>query len=80
MTAPPTLPTWTAELAAALGLAGPVPITELLELARDAAHGVQRPAAPVTTFLVGLAVGRGMEFAAACQVVQQCLAALPPPG
>ncbi|WP_399128713.1 DUF6457 domain-containing protein [Actinacidiphila sp. ITFR-21] len=27
----------------------------LLDLARDAAHGVARPAAPLTTFLVGYA-------------------------
>ncbi|WP_242682448.1 DUF6457 domain-containing protein [Herbiconiux sp. SYSU D00978] len=30
----------------------------VLDLARDAAHGVLRPAAPLTTFLVGLALGR----------------------
>ncbi|WP_240957281.1 DUF6457 domain-containing protein [Streptomyces chilikensis] len=30
----------------------------LLDLARDAAHGVARPAAPLTTFLVGYAAGR----------------------
>ena len=29
----------------------------LLDLARDAAHGVARPAAPLTTFLVGYAAG-----------------------
>ena len=29
----------------------------LLDLARDAADGVARPAAPLTTFLVGLAAG-----------------------
>ena len=34
-------------------------ITLLLDLARDAAHQVERPAAPLTTFLVGVAVGRG---------------------
>jgi hypothetical protein len=31
----------------------------VLDLARDAAHQVERPAAPVTSFLLGLAVGRG---------------------
>jgi hypothetical protein len=31
--------------------------SELLELARAAAHGVARPAAPLTTFLVGYALG-----------------------
>jgi len=37
----------------------------LLDLARDAAHGVERVAAPLTTFLVGVAVGRGQSVAAA---------------
>ncbi|GAA2089524.1 DUF6457 domain-containing protein [Actinomadura alba] len=31
----------------------------ILDLARDVAHGVARPAAPLTTYLLGLAVGRG---------------------
>jgi hypothetical protein len=31
----------------------------LLDLARDSAHQVERIAAPLTTFLVGVAVGRG---------------------
>ena len=30
----------------------------LLDLTRDVAHGVARPAAPLTAFLVGLAAGR----------------------
>jgi hypothetical protein len=34
-------------------------ITTLLDLARDSAHEVERVAAPLTTFLVGVAVGRG---------------------
>jgi Domain of unknown function (DUF6457) len=37
----------------------------ILDLARDAAHQVDRPAAPVTTFLLGVAVGRGHPPAAA---------------
>ena len=37
----------------------------LLDLARDAAHGVERPAAPLTTFLVGVAVGRGQSVTGA---------------
>jgi hypothetical protein len=37
----------------------------LLDLARDAAHSVARPAAPLTTFLVGLAAGRAGGDAAA---------------
>lgn len=37
----------------------------LLDLARDAAHGVERVAAPLTTFLVGVAVGRGQSVTGA---------------
>lgn len=36
----------------------------LLDLARDAAHQVVRPAAPLTSFLVGVAVGRGESLEA----------------
>ncbi|MFF5701749.1 NTP transferase domain-containing protein [Streptomyces sp. NPDC012794] len=35
-----------------------VDVATLLDLARDAAHGVARPAAPLTTFLVGYAAAR----------------------
>lgn len=53
------LAAWVAELAAALGVdASVVDLDLVLDLARDAAHGVARPAAPLTTFLVGLAAGR----------------------
>jgi hypothetical protein len=31
----------------------------VLDMARDVAHGVARPAAPLTAYLIGLAVGRG---------------------
>lgn len=30
----------------------------VLDLARDVAHAVERPAAPLTSFLLGVAVGR----------------------
>lgn len=42
-----------------------VAIARILDLARDAAHHVARPAAPVTTYLLGLAVGRGTDANAA---------------
>jgi hypothetical protein len=35
---------------------------ELLDLAREVAHGVERRAAPVATFLLGLVVGRGADY------------------
>jgi hypothetical protein len=54
------LQAWIAELGAALGVdPSAVDITALLDVARDAAHGVARPAAPLTTFMVGLAAGLG---------------------
>ena len=34
----------------------------VLDLARDVAHGVARPAAPFTAYLVGVAVGRGLTL------------------
>jgi Domain of unknown function (DUF6457) len=50
---------WLAELAAALDVdLSAVDRDLVLDLARDAAHGVARPAAPLTTFLVGLAAGQ----------------------
>lgn len=56
---PADLERWATDLAAALELdsATTVDITLILDLARDAAHGVARPAAPITTFLVGYALG-----------------------
>lgn len=33
-------------------------IKELLDLTREVAHNVTRPAGPITTFLIGLAVGQ----------------------
>lgn len=33
-------------------------VTAVLDLARHAAHGVTRPAAPLSTFALGLALGR----------------------
>ena len=49
---------WVGALAAHLGLRrDQVDITAVLDLARDAATSVQRPAAPITTYLAGLAAG-----------------------
>jgi hypothetical protein len=52
---------WTNLLKQELGLAGDrdlrVDVRGILDLARVAAHQVDRPAAPLTTFLVGYAAG-----------------------
>ncbi len=53
-----SLSTWAQQLSDALGLDDmDVDIDPILDLARDAAHQVERPAAPLTTFLVGYAAG-----------------------
>ena len=80
MPEPRTLEEWVVELAAALDLpANSADIALLLDLARDAAHTVARPAAPVTTFLVGLAAGRAGgqpgDVATAADTVRDLLAA-----
>ncbi|WP_095757117.1 DUF6457 domain-containing protein [Streptomyces xinghaiensis] len=49
---------WISEVKKELGIELDVDTAALLDLARDAAHGVARPAAPLTTFLVGYAAGR----------------------
>jgi hypothetical protein len=48
---------WIQQLSSALGVGGDVDVDSILEVARDAAHGVERRAAPVTTFLIGLSAG-----------------------
>jgi hypothetical protein len=52
---------WLRQVSAELGLdesTGGAYRDLLLDVARDVAHGVARPAAPLTTFLIGLAAGR----------------------
>ncbi|MFE7275668.1 NTP transferase domain-containing protein [Streptomyces sp. NPDC057623] len=49
---------WISAVKDELGLDLDVDTKLLLDLARDAAHGVARPAAPLTTFLVGYAAAR----------------------
>jgi hypothetical protein len=56
-----TLDDWVAAVVADLGLPSGVDVAQVLELARDVAHGVERPAAPVTTWLAGMAVAAGAD-------------------
>lgn len=58
-----TLEDWTEAVCADLGLdPGDADVTAVLDLTRDVAHGVARPAAPLTAYLVGVAVGRGRSI------------------
>jgi hypothetical protein len=56
---PEALDEWLAALATRLDLdPAVVPTGLLLDVARDVAHNVARPAAPLSLFLVGLAAAR----------------------
>jgi Domain of unknown function (DUF6457) len=58
-----TLQDWTAAVCADLGIdPATADVTAVLDLARDVAHGVARPAAPLTAYLVGVAVGGGVPL------------------
>lgn len=61
---------WTAEVCVALGL-DPSEINQkvVLDIARDVAHQVMRPAAPLAAYLLGVAVGRGADPADAAEVI-----------
>lgn len=57
-----TLEEWTATVVAELALpASSVDRDAVLDLAREVAQGVARPAAPLTTYLAGIAVGAGAD-------------------
>ena len=68
---------WLARLAAELGTEDALPdegaVRDLLDLTREVAHGVERVAGPLSTFLVGVAVGRGADLAAATEAASALL-------
>ena len=65
-----TLDEWTEQACAALGLErGTLDQALVLDLTREVAHGVARPAAPLAAYLVGVAVGRGTDAAAAAATI-----------
>ncbi len=73
-----TLDTWTGAACAALGLDPAITdVRTVLDLARDVAHQVDRPAAPLTAFLLGVAVGQGASVADAVGRLQALAASWP---
>ncbi len=46
----------------------------ILDMARDVAHGVDRPAAPLTAYLLGLAVAQGHPLEAAATKISELAA------
>ena len=62
---------WAAALADELDLdLGDLDVQALLDVARDAAHSVVRPAAPISTFLIGYAAGN--RAAAGDDIADEC--------
>ncbi|HWG01915.1 MAG TPA: DUF6457 domain-containing protein [Trebonia sp.] len=73
-----TLDEWVTKVCAELDLPADVMDRDLLlGLAGEAAHAVVRPAAPLTTFLVGVAVGQGRALPEAAERVRALAAAWP---
>lgn len=59
---------WVARVSGVLDLV-PTDYAPVLDLTRDVAHHVLRPAAPVTAYLLGVAVGQGADPASAASVI-----------
>jgi hypothetical protein len=68
-----TLEEWVGVACGELGLEPP-DVREVLDFARDVAHRVDRPAAPLTCLLVGLAVSDAQELPV---VIERLRALLP---
>ncbi len=61
---------WLIEVGSALALGDVLGERDLvLDVTRDVAHGVMRPAAPLTSYLMGIAVGRGVDPEAAAATI-----------
>jgi hypothetical protein len=74
-----TLEKWTEAACDELGIeAALVDVRQVLDLARVAAHQVERPAAPLTAYLLGLAVGAGQSAGQAAVRLTALAAGWPP--
>jgi len=63
---------WIMAVSSDLGLdPGTADARTILDVTRDVAHNVDRPSAPVTAYLMGVAVGRGMPPKSAASRIRQ---------
>ena len=70
---------WIDAVTAELNLSANADVDVILDVARVAAHSVERPAAPVTMFLLGRAVAGGMDVNEAATKIQNLAATWPTP-
>ena len=68
---------WINAVCAELNLPADVNVDAILDVARVAAHNIERPAAPVTTFLLGVVVAGGMDVKEAAAKIQDLAANWP---
>ncbi|KRB38734.1 DUF6457 domain-containing protein [Microbacterium sp. Root180] len=74
---PEALDAWAATLRERFGLAeDDVPVAAVLDLTRDVANGVARPAAPLGAFVAGLVAGRAGTDPAEIRAALAAVAAL----
>lgn len=69
--------TWIKTVCAELNLSADVNKDVILDVARIVAHGLERPAAPITTFLLGYAVARGANVTDAAAKIEMLVNNLP---
>jgi hypothetical protein len=62
---------WLESASGALNVPAPTVAEQqvILDVAREVAHNVLRPGAPLTTFLLGVAIGRGADLGPAAASV-----------
>jgi hypothetical protein len=70
---------WVSAVCAEFGLDPAVAADVVLDVARDVAHGVERPAAPLTTYLLGRAVAAGVPLDDAAARISRLAANWRPP-
>jgi len=62
---------WIEALKKELGITTEIDETLILNVARDAAHAVERPAAPITTYLLGFAAAQGIDVHIAAAKIEK---------
>jgi hypothetical protein len=74
---PEALDAWAATMRQRFGLAeDDVPVAAVLDMTRDVANGVARPAAPLGAFVAGLVAGRAGDDPAHVREALEAVAAL----